>query len=576
MRTQAAKVRKMMQRAVASLVSVSTVCISTLCVLTMAAGANAQTVAGVADDPVLRAMKAELDRSKDQLKFENLQRPYYIEYAVMDNDIYLLDASFGGIRLEQHQRARVLRVVVRIGDYKQDSFFGAGQGTVDLAPVEDDELALRHQLWLTTDRAYKSAIESLTRKQATLKQFESETLPDDFAQEPVAQQLTPAAKLDFNPDAWRETVKATSAMYRSDPELQGLTASVLARAETRYYMNTEGTVLREPETEYAVSVAGTTQASDGMRLEQGKSYVVRNASELPSAATVKDDTQKLISLLASLRSAPVVDEEYRGPVLFSADAADNVFARLVGTNLVGRRPRPGTPSRTVGEYATSYKARVLPEFLSISDDPTIDHFGGRSLIGSYTYDDEGVKAQPVALVENGELKNYLLGRTPIRDFPRSNGHGRGIPPGPQLGNMFVKTSQPMTFDALKQKLIDMCKDRGLPYGYLVQSASNALVPDALYRVSVKDGSQELVRGAEFNQLDARALRSDVVAAGDDAQPDNRMENISVSVIAPSILFDELIVKRSNQSKDKLPDYPPPGLVMAQKPAPKTGASAAAQ
>ena len=524
------------------------------------AGSTQAIPASAAQDPVLRAMSAELERSRAQLKLQNMQRPYYLEYSLVDMDLYASDAAFGAVRLEQRQRARMLRVVVRIGDYKQDSYFGQGQGTIDLAPVDDDELALRHQLWLTTDRAYKAAIESLTRKQAALKQFENEVLPDDFAQEPVAQHLAPTARLDFDPARWRETLKTATALYRKDPDLQSLQAGVLFRVQTRYFMNSEGSVLREPETEYVVTVSGSTQAPDGMRLDRGKSYVMATPGELPSLETVRSDTDKLIATLATLRGAPVAADEYSGPILFGADAAADVFARLVGNNLAGHRPRPGTPARTTGDYATSYKARVLPEFLSVSDDPTTANFGGRSLIGSYAYDDEGVKAQPVKLIEKGELVNYLLGRTPIRDFPQSNGHGRGpLAPTPAMGNLFVRSSQPLSPDALKQKLIAICKERGLPYCYRVESVSSTLAPQLLYRVWANDGHEEMVRGGEFNQLDARALRNDVIAAGDDARVDNRMEQNANSVIAPSILFGELVVKRSGQAKDKLPDYPAPAL-----------------
>jgi TldD protein len=544
--------------------------------VTSAAAQPAPATSDVSQDPVLRAMKAEMERSKEQLRLETMQRPYYIEYNILDLEIYGAEAAFGAVRAEQRQHARLLRAVVRIGDYKQDSFFGAGEGSVDLVPVDDDVAALRQQLWLTTDRAYKAAIESLTRKQAALKQFEGEKLPDDFSREPVSQLIAPVAKLEYDPNAWSETLKSVSALFRKDTDLESLGAQILFRAQTHYFMNSEGSVIRRPETAYVVNVSGSTQAADGMRLDRGRSWVVATPRELPAANEVREATEKLIVTLQSLRAAPIVEDEYHGPVLLKADAASGIFAQLVGVSVQGRKPRPGTTSRTIGEYASSYKSRVLPDFLSVVDDPTATNFGGRSLLGSYPYDDEGVKARPVDLVQRGELVNYLLSRQPLRDFPNSNGHGRSPGPSPAVpavGNLFVRTSQPQTFDALKQKLISICKDRGLEYGYLVESVGPGSNPNQLYRVWAKDGHQELVRGGEFNKLDVRALRNDIIAAGDDPNVDNRLEAVPVSVIAPSILFGELEIKRSSLGKEKLPDYPPPALKLAEQPKAKSATTA---
>ncbi len=516
-------------------------------------------------DPVLQAMQAELERSKNQLRLEQMPRPYYIEYRIVDEDDYAMDVAFGALRAEQRQRTRVLRAVVRVGDYKQDSYFGTGEGTLEVAPLEDNVAALRHRIWLATDSAYKAAIESLTRKQAALKQFENEQGPDDFSREQPAVYLGPPARLEYDAAAWRATLKAVSALYRSDPELQELGARLLFRAQNRYFVNTEGTVLRQPSTVYAVIVSGSTQAADGMRLERAASTVVAAPRELPSADELRAATQKLIATLADLRKAPLAEDQYRGPVLIEPDVADAVVARLVGAAVLGRKPRPGTTSRTLGDYASSFKARVLPEFLSITDDPTQPNFGGRSLLGSYRYDDEGVAARAVPVVEKGELRNFLVGRQPIRDFPVSNGHGRSgavQAPGPAFGNLFVRASEPLSAELLKRRLLDMCRDRGLAYGYRVESTGNGINPQLAYRVYVSDGHQELVRGAEFYQLDARALRSDLIAAGNEPKVDNRLENIGASVIAPALLFGELEIRRTSSARDKLPDYPAPALKSA--------------
>ena len=527
--------------------------------------------ATVQQDPVLRAMSLELQRSKDQLRLADMQRPYYIEYSVVDRETYGAEAAFGAVRQESRRRMRFIDATVRIGDYKQDSYFGEGQGSIDLAPVEDDVEAIRHQLWLATDSAYKAAIRAYTAKQALLKQFEGNDNPaDDFSRETPAQHFGAVARLDFDATPLRDAVAAATGLYRDHESLQSLDGHISFMVQTHYYMNSEGTLLRQPDVQYMLAIRGATQAPDGMRLDRDRAWSVATPAELPSAEQVRTATEKVISELETLRTAPLVDDEYRGPVLFSAGAANDIFESLVAGSIIGRKPRPGQTSRTTGEYASSFKGRVLPEFLSVMDDPTVQRFGGRTLAGSYVYDDEGVKARSVDVIDKGRLVNYLIGREPIRDFPESNGHGRGSgigPTQPHIGNLFIKSLQPQSFETMKQKLIEICRDAGLPYGYVVESLGSGLAPAMMRRVYVKDGHEEVVRGAEFHQLDARALRSDLIAAGDQVQVDNISDSVPSSIIGPAVLFGELQVRRTSQAKDKLPDYPPPGTKLALQNAP---------
>jgi TldD protein len=205
---------------------------------------------------------------------------------------------------------------------------------------------------------------------------------------------------------------------------------------------------------------------------------------------------------------------------------------------------------------------VLPNFMTLIDDPTMKEFHGKSVVGNYAVDSEGVKAQAVNVIENGTLSNYLVGRQPLRDIPSSNGHGRAAPgsfPGPTLGVLVVKSSEAQTPAALQQKVIQMVKDQDKPYGYRVETLGPGNSPRLLYRVYAKDGHEELVRGAVFNELDIRAIRNDLIAAGNDPLVSNRGGGAPSTIICPSLLFGELEVKRADTSKDKLPDYPPPPL-----------------
>ena len=550
----------------------SSITFTLLAALVLAAAAPAAVVAqaqqkataaaaAVQSDPLLKAMREELDRSKSQLKMENVPAPYYIEYRLSDVDEYSAEAAFGALRQDQRMHARSLRVVVRVGDYKQDSYYGPGTGLVTFAPSDNDSIALRRELWLATDRAYKAASEALASKKAVLSQYTADQPFDDFARAPALESVGPFVKLDFTPAPWKETLEKVTNLYRTDAKIQSLSAYVRFRAVNDYFVNTEGTSTRQGYTVYSLNLSADTQADDGMELGRSPFYVGSTAAELPSQEKLLAETTKMLQSLKALREAPLVEEDYRGPILFSNDAASDILDGMIGQNILGIRPKPGDSARTTGEFSSNYKGRVLPTFISVVDDPTLKSLDGKSLIGTYQIDEEGVRVASLTVIKDGMLVEYLLGRMPIRDFADSNGHGRAAPgqsPSPNIGNLILQPRESSSPEELKRKLIEMCKQEGKPYGYYAETLVG-YNPRLLYRVYVSDGHQELVRGAVFNELDTRTLRSNLVAAGNDPLVSNREGAVPTTVISPSILFDELEVKRTDKKNAKLPEYPPPAI-----------------
>jgi predicted Zn-dependent protease len=513
-------------------------------------------------DAVLRAMLAELKRSQEKLQLGDLQRPYYIEYQVTELQDYLTDATLGALRNDQVNAGRLVRAVVRIGDYKQDSYYGEGVGSTEVLPVDNDEMALRHQIWLATDKAYKAALTGLTEKRAALKNVVVETELPDFSQEQPVQSVTNLPKLAVDLEKWKQITRTTSDLFRQDPAIESSEALLHFRILDRYFVNTEGTVTRNGKAVYTYTFEASAQAPDGMRIDRSHGYVVGKPDELPKPEEIAADAKKLIGTFNVLRKAPLVEDDYHGPVLFSADAATALFERLIVNNILGIRPELGNPARVRGDFSSYYKSRVLPDFLTVVDDPRPNKLEGETLIGSYDVDDEGVKAEPVTVIDKGVLTNFLTGREPIRDFLHSNGHGRTAlagAPRPQISNLIVKASNGVPFEELKKRLIQMCKDQGKPYGYYVETTGLRLAPRLLWRVYVNDGHMELVRGANFNQLDTRSLRSDLIAAGNDEYVYNRSEPVPSSIVAPSLLFDEIEIQRANRTREKLPTYPAPAL-----------------
>ncbi len=531
-----------------------------VCLCALAAPLRAANLPG---DPMLRALKEEMERSKAKLKLDNVAAPYYIEYRVTELENFEANAAFGALMSQQRGRGRFLRVVVRIGDYKQDSYYGTGQGTVDVIPLDDDEYAIRHRLWLATDRAYKAAGEALSAKQSELKTLTVDQPVDDFAKAVPTELIEPLSHLpaqDFTP--WLNLLEEASSLYRSDSHVEDFETGLRFVAENTYFVNSEGTVSRTGSANYALTVAGSTQAADGQRLRRSHQDEAADLNGLPTREKFIKTTSRILETLKLLREAPLVDEEYRGPVLLSSDAGSSVVTNLIAPNLLGNKPKLGENGRTTGYWSSSYQMRVLPEFINVFDDPTISSLGGRSLFGRYTFDDEGVKAQRVFLIEKGKLVSYLIGRQPIRDFPASNGHGRAAPTGapmPAPGNLILESTNPQSEVELKKKLIALAQQRGLPYALYVDTMGPRLEPRLLYRIYTNDGHEELVRGGVFGDLDVRSLRRELIAAGDTPDVETHLESVPYSVAGPALLFDELQIKRTQASKQALPEYPAPPL-----------------
>jgi TldD protein len=525
-----------------------------------------QTRADAEKDPVLKSMLIELDRSRDQLQLKGFEKPFFLQYRIEDIEDYQAKGDFGASVGDEHRHQRLARVTVRVGDYKIDSSTARGDGSVQLAALDNDPLALRAGLWQATDQAYKAALKAYAQKQSQLKQVQTPPQQDDFSHETPVVSLEDTVRLDVDAPAWIKRMCDTSGLYRTDPtlkagekEVQYATAIFHARSVNSYLVSSEGAIIRKGVTSYEESFAVGTQAADGMHLDRSYGSNGVSLKDLDSVEVFNQRAKVLVASLADLRKAPLVEEEYHGPVLFSADASSDAIHELVASAVTALRPDLGTEARTKGAFASSYHARVLPEFLDVVDDPSMTTFDGKTLVGAYKIDDEGVPAQPVKLITDGRLENYLIGREPVRDFPKSNGHGRAAltgPARPQISVLNVTAHEGFSDADLNQKMLALAKDRGLKSVYFVETLGPEMTPRLLYRVSI-DGKRELVRGATLDDLDQRALRSGVVAAGKKPFIANYDGGVPETILAPALLFDDVTVKRANEKNDKLPFYPPP-------------------
>ena len=557
-------------------------------------------------DVLLRAMQDELARSTGTLRLEELERPYFIEYAVVDTESTVLEATFGASVRENQSHMRSLRVDVRVGSHELDNseFLGMrsmfSMGSLPRSLVrEDDYGALRHDLWLATDAAYKEALEQLAQKRAFIQnRVQDEPVPD-FSDEGAFVLIEPPAESAFDEEAWRETVRRLSEVFREFPAIDESSVALRVETSNRYLVNSDGSMVRQPASLAVLYARAATRAPDGMRLKHFVPFYERAVEDLPAAADMEAAVRSMASELTALAAAPVLDD-YIGPVLVSGQASSELFAQVLGAQLSGHRPplledeRMGAMMRS-SNLANRLNRRVLPASFDVVDDPTREAFAGESLIGSYAVDDQGVQAQPVTLVEGGVLRALLMSRRPRTEIPQSNGHGRAGAfgsPTAQVGNLFVRSEGGLSAEELKEELIALAEDAGLDHGLLIRmvddpgisgtdplSMSSILLmaqggssqtqltrPILAYKVYVEDGREELVRGLGFRDVSVRSLR-DIVASGEDQYVNNRFltssgggllgtfsavispalggpGGIPAAVVAPPVLFEELEIERA--------------------------------
>jgi len=327
-------------------------------------------------------------------------------------------------------------------------------------PIDDDIDALKSVIWLATDRQYKTGVSRLTSVKANRAvNVAEEDTSADLSRETAQKAVLPIKSFDVNISDWEKKAKAYSALFGKYPDVIEGSASFTSNANNQYVVNSEGTSVRSGTIQYRLSLYATTKATDGMELYRFESFDAHSIDGMPKESEVRTMVEKMAKDLKALRNAPVVDP-FTGPAILSGRAAGVFFHEIFGHRIEGQRQKNENEGQT---FAKQVGKSILPSFISVIDDPTTEKVAGIDLNGYYTYDDEGVKSQPVSVVENGILKNFLLSRSPVAGFESSNGHGRKAP-GYQAvgrqGNLIVKASNTVSNAKLKEMLIEEAKKAG--------------------------------------------------------------------------------------------------------------------
>ena len=585
-----------------------------------AAQDNDQTLRAMRDEMARSKARLELNIPGTQQPV----RPYYVEYRLLDLDVREIVAEFGTLVTTTRGRNRFMNVEARVGSYKLDSsnfisdegfrgFIGS-QGSVG---IDRDYDSLRQDLWIATDQAFKQAVETYSRKQAYLSSLARQSNIDDFSKSEPIQQIEPLVTPNWGNRNWEQEARQSSATLRLFPDIYESRVTYYLVYATEYLLTSEGTEIRTNHTYAAVEGGMDTLANDGMPLSHLYASYAPKPADLPSVDAVRKGLNVSASELMALRAAPPA-QDYTGPVLFEARAAAPLLAQVLGPAMNGSRPplafQPVVEQMLSGlggksDWSGRIGSRVLPPTVSLVDDPRAKDFHGTPLLGGYAVDDEGVRAQKVTVVDKGNLTELLMSRRPGPDSDSSNGHGRSGFLGDAkatMSNLFFNASETLSPAELKKKFLAECRSEKLEYCIIVQEMDNPALsllhqedfsellasfgggagtgdrlPLLVYKVYPQDGREELVRGARIVGLNTRALRN-LAGVGNDNFVYNYMQSqnpgfagtalgafgsaqsgLPASVVAPSLLFEEVEVRGARGEPKRLPLLPAPPLSAAK-------------
>lgn len=529
-----------------------------------------------ADLPVMRALENELARSVPGLKLKDEPAPYYVGYSVADATESGYRATLGALVEDRSAHARVLRADVRVGDYAFDSSrflaggFGGAIGALGLLPTDDNDFVMRRQIWLTSDAAYKNAVQVFARKKAAFQNRNDTDPVPDFSREAKVEHVEAPKRASQAPPEWADAVKEVSKLL-AVPEVVTSEVTLSLLDGMRYFVNNEGSRVVTPARAALFRAGVTVLADDGMAIRDAVS-VAERPEDLPGRAALAARTKRMLDDVLATRNAKVGDD-YTGPVLVEGEAAAAMISRAFVPLFLARRApdsddaRGGAMSQAgVTPYLTRIGSRVLPESFSVKDTPSMARFGNEPVGGAYAVDDEGVNAQDVTLVESGRLLTLLTSRTPQKNLLKSNGHARGG--GPQAGVFQLESAGAVPAAELKAKYLEMLKAQGRPFGYIVRRLGPSSGPGGPPLTSVvkvtTDGREEPVRGLQFGNVTHTTFR-DIVGASKErtlatfgTSGGVAVATVTmVSVIAPNLIFEEMDVQKNKEPLQKKPVAPSP-------------------
>jgi len=529
---------------------------------------------------LFEAMKLELDRS---MKTLGAQDPpaYFISYTITDTQRTTVSGSNGALLNSDETRNRWLEVAVRTGSYdldnthKVDGRQPPDGGPGSNAPLDDDPEVLRRAIWLETDKQYRAAAEALIKIKAgkEVKVQTEEGRAPDFSREKAQVSSSPWVSYTLDRKPWEQKVREYTSYFRQSAAVINSIVTFTAQAQNAVQLNSEGSQLQFGQIRYRLELFIQGKAGDGMDIDRYYNFDWVNAGEAPDDKAVYAAAAQLRKEMEGLVVSPLNDPTV-GPALLTGRAAAVFFHEVFGHRAEGHRQKDVNEGQT---FAKKVDEPILPEFLSVVDDPTMKKLGKQDLLGYFQFDDESVAGQRVVLVDHGVLKSFEMSRSPLVGFPHSNGHGRrqlGAEPVSRQGNLIVESNKTLTNTELRAKLVELVKQQGKPYGLLIDDIAGGFTftgrgqpqafqvePLVVYKVFADGRPDELVRGVDIVGTPLAALTK-IVATGDTPEVFNgycgaESGYVPVSAAAPAILTSELEVQKKQTSTDRPPILPPP-------------------
>ena len=543
-----------------------------LCLLTVCSAFAQQS-------PLIRIFDEELTRNFTALKQSGDPAPYYLSYAAAENEAEAVITSMGALLAQNKAHNRLFDISVRVGTPKLDNYHrirgDQGRFTSGTAiPIEDGPDAIKRRIWLETDRAYRAAAQRLIQIKTNQQvKIAAEDDSDDFSSEQPQTFSEVPPKSKFVAAEWAARLRKLSSEFSQFPGVLNSSISVVVRREIRYFVNSEGSKIQQGRNSAQILINAQGKAGDGMDLSLGETFEADDPARLPNDEALRKAIQKTGAELTALLRAPVVDP-YVGPAILSGYASGVFFHEIFGHRVEGHRQKDEAEGQT---FTKSVNAPVLPEFLSVLFDPTRRTLAGKYLNGSYAYDDEGVKARPVTLVDHGILKTFLMSRSPIKGFPNSNGHGRRQPGAEVVSrqsNLIVESARSVPEEKLRELLREELKKQNKPWGLYFAKVTGGytttgrrglqaftVIPLVVYRVFADGKPDELVRGVDIVGTPLASFAK-IAATSDRAEVFNGIcgaesGSVPVSAVSPALLISEIEIQRKERSQERPPLLPRP-------------------
>src|SRR5215469_1235810 len=530
--------------------------------------------------PLLQAMQEELQRSVDA--YGKADPPgYFISYTTTDLHAAEVSGSNGALLTSEETRDRVLEVQTRVGSYQLDSTHKIeGREPAWSSPgtevtLDDDIPLLRREIWRETDRQYRAAVQAYIGVQTSneVQARSAEQAAPDFSHEEPHVSISRPVDFQLDRTPWEDRVRKYTAAFSTSPAVINSIATFTASSANQYFVNSEGSRIAFGQIRYRLELFVQGKAPDGMDLQRYANFDWVDPAKAPSDETVMDQVRILTAQIVALQKAPLV-EPFAGPTLLTGRAAAVFFHEVLGHRLEGFRQKDVSEGQT---FTSKINQQILPDFITVRDDPTTREVNGQVLLGYYPFDDEGIPSQNVTLVDHGILKNFLMGRSPLVDFPHSNGHGRrqlGFQPIARMGNTIVESNKTMSNAALRKLFIEEIRKQNKPFGLLIDDIAGGFTftgraqpqafqvqPLIVYKVYPDGRPDEMVRGVNIVGTPLISITK-IIATGDTPEVFNgycgaESGSVPVSAVAPEILISEMEVSKKETSTDTPPILPPP-------------------